>query len=546
MKKILIVLFLAIILMNSTHALAQWQWAKHIGGNYMPYSERAKVITDGTNSYLIGSCGPTLFMPNDTIYSNGNNDMFISKFDQNGQQLWTKHYGGANSTFMDWEDMNGQFDSINNCIYITGQFYGVATFDTAGTLFSTGATIDIFLAKMDLNGNILWVRKAGGGGEDYSTVYVGVAGEVYLICQSLASATFGNFQLSSGGIIAKYDTNGNCLMAQNKFTISPVGDSNYLFMNFIGRDVLIYGTFATPTFQLDTVKLINKGLNDYFISLCDSNLRVKWIKHFGTAGNEFKGDLSVDKFGNIYAPIHFSDSLRVDSLTFVSASSINILLLKMASNGTLKNVNQIRATGPIYSFTSAIDASNELYVGGSFNGQTSFGGNNTYTSGLPYDFYFAKFDTTLALIGADYFNNASAYNMRLDAMGSIICVGNFQNQVSFGSNNFTSYGSWDLFIGKHDAITGIRHQGKSKSNNKLYIHANPSEGKCNITVPDEFLHEKNLVLSIYNSSGKLIQQKNLEMNEGKIKLSLEAEAKGLYNAVLSNGTKSYSGKIVFE
>jgi len=36
------------------------------------------------------------------------------------------------------------------------------------------------------------------------------------------------------------------------------------------------------------------------------------------------------------------------------------------------------------------------------------------------------------------------------------------------------------------------------------------------------------------------------MHEGKIKLSLEAEAKGLYNAVLSNGSKTYSGKIIFD
>jgi hypothetical protein len=34
------------------------------------------------------------------------------------------------------------------------------------------------------------------------------------------------------------------------------------------------------------------------------------------------------------------------------------------------------------------------------------------------------------------------------------------------------------------------------------------------------------------------------MIEGKIKLNLEAEAKGVYNVTLSNGKKSYNGKIV--
>jgi hypothetical protein len=36
------------------------------------------------------------------------------------------------------------------------------------------------------------------------------------------------------------------------------------------------------------------------------------------------------------------------------------------------------------------------------------------------------------------------------------------------------------------------------------------------------------------------------MNENKVRVSLEAEAKGIYNVTLSNGKKSYGGKIVFE
>ena len=65
-------------------------------------------------------------------------------------------------------------------------------------------------------------------------------------------------------------------------------------------------------------------------------------------------------------------------------------------------------------------------------------------------------------------------------------------------------------------------------------------------MPDDFVNEKNLVLSIYDNTGKLIQQKTLEMDDGNIKLNLEQEAKGVYNIVLSNKKKSYNGKIVFE
>ena len=92
-------------------------------------------------------------------------------------------------------------------------------------------------------------------------------------------------------------------------------------------------------------------------------------------------------------------------------------------------------------------------------------------------------------------------------------------------------------------VLGVKELFK---NGTIFIYPNPVSGICNITVPDEFMHENNLTLSIFDNSGKMIQQKTLSMEEGKIKLDLEAEAKGIYNVTLTNGKKLYSGKIVFE
>ena len=109
----------------------------------------------------------------------------------------------------------------------------------------------------------------------------------------------------------------------------------------------------------------------------------------------------------------------------------------------------------------------------------------------------------------------------------------------------TSYRGYDIYIAKLDAITGVENVERV-ANNSLLIYANPNQGKCNITIPAEFNNEKILVLSIFDNTGKLIQQNKLNINDGTIKLSLEAEAKGIYNVSLSNGKRSYSGKIVFE
>ena len=104
----------------------------------------------------------------------------------------------------------------------------------------------------------------------------------------------------------------------------------------------------------------------------------------------------------------------------------------------------------------------------------------------------------------------------------------------------------DVFIAKLDVFTGVEEGEGRTANNQLIIYANPTTGKSNITVPDDFVNEKFLTLSIYDNIGKLIQQKTLEMNDGKIELNLESEAKGIYNVTLSNKKKSYNGKIIFE
>lgn len=52
-------------------------------------------------------------------------------------------------------------------------------------------------------------------------------------------------------------------------------------------------------------------------------------------------------------------------------------------------------------------------------------------------------------------------------------------------------------------------------------------------------------ISLVSTCG-LAQKKLVNAGEQKIKINLEAEAAGIYTAVLSGGGKSYSGKIVFE
>ena len=106
-------------------------------------------------------------------------------------------------------------------------------------------------------------------------------------------------------------------------------------------------------------------------------------------------------------------------------------------------------------------------------------------------------------------------------------------------------GDTDFFTAKCSPITGIPDP-KDPLSNALIIYANPTTGQCNVTIPEEFRNEKNLRLQIFDQTGRLVQEARVEMVGDSVKLDISAQAKGIYLAVLSNGKKSFQGKIVFE
>ena len=69
--------------------------------------------------------------------------------------LWAKKAGGTSIEYV----RNIALDKSGNS-YITGQFGSSATFGS--TTLTTSGGFDIFLAKFDNSGNVVWASKAGG------------------------------------------------------------------------------------------------------------------------------------------------------------------------------------------------------------------------------------------------------------------------------------------------------------------------------------------------------------------------------------------------
>ena len=75
--------------------------------------------------------------------------------DASGNWLWATKAGGTSNDY----GYSIALDDVGNT-YVTGFFQGTATFGST-TITSSGFS-DIFVAKMDTNGNWLWTERAGG------------------------------------------------------------------------------------------------------------------------------------------------------------------------------------------------------------------------------------------------------------------------------------------------------------------------------------------------------------------------------------------------
>jgi len=156
-------------------------------------------------------------------------------------------------------------DSSGNC-YVTGHFQGTATFGSI-TLTNSG-NHDIFIAKLDPNGNFLWVKRADGGNREYG---YGIAtdgnGNCYVTGYFEGTATFGSTTLTSNGgqdiYITKLDSSGNFLWAQKAG--GTEWDNGYGIAIDSSGNCYVTGIFnGTATFGSTT--LTSNGGQDIFIA----------------------------------------------------------------------------------------------------------------------------------------------------------------------------------------------------------------------------------------------------------------------------------------
>jgi hypothetical protein len=331
-------------------------WAKKFENSNYYYGFSIATDANG-NVYTTGYFQNTVdFDPSTAIYyltSAGGPDIFISKLDAKGNFVWAKKLGGRADDF----GTSIKVDLSEN-VYVTGTFQETADFDPSSKTFeliSVGGT-DLFISKLDANGNFVWAKNFGGSTRNFSThsdldpnIELGKNATIYIIGSFLSTVDFdpgveSKYLTSNGGFdifILKLETNGNFVWAKNFGGIKD--EAGDLAIDTLGN-IYLTGYFqGTVDFDpgVGNYSLTPKGISDIFISQLDTNGNFKWAKSIGGTGNDSGAWISVSS-GNIFITGYFEGTVDFNpplSSNLKAIGTYDIFIAKYTSNltGTIEN-----------------------------------------------------------------------------------------------------------------------------------------------------------------------------------------------------------------
>ena len=395
-------------------------WTQQLG---TPYNDTGYgVALDGSgNIYITGSTGGNL----DGNTSEGLLDILLTKFGSSGNRIGSKQFGTSG-------------DDIANAIAIdpSGNIY--ITGSTRGSLpgWTSSGGKDIFLAKVDSSGNIIFTKQFGTNQDDVAYgIAIDTSGNIYITGSS--GGVLGT--TSAGGLdifLAKFDSSGNRIFTQQFGTAQD--DIGYGVVADNSGNIYITGStkgiLGSSSF----------GLQDVFLAKFNSSWVNQFIVQFGSGQDDVGYSIALSGTDNIYITGSTAGNLPGNT----SSGLTDIFLAKFNSSGANQFLQQLGTTGRDIGNCVAVDGAGNVYVAGSTEGGLL--GNSAF--GLS-DIFLAKFNSS----GVTQFarqlgtpGNDIAYGLAIQGT-DIYITGSTEGNL----DGNTSFGLADIFLAKYDT-SGVK------------------------------------------------------------------------------------------
>lgn len=268
-----------------------------------------------------------------------NGNVYFARYDLQSNLIYAHAIADASSVFV-----QDQLVDNDKNLYLIGTFGNYLNCEPYGSNYSLSSTFgglntDVFIAKYDSLGQLLWAKKLGStGSQGVTRLKADQNQNIYIIGSFSGTLDFDlsitqTSTLSSNGgnldpFLAKYNSNGDFIWA--KHLNSPSVQDNYNDIQ-ISSDGFIYiaarfGSTADFDFGPDTTNLTAVGTADGAILKYDLNANLIWAKQITGSGAQSVGRIELNSNNVIYVSGTMSTpaDLDTDTSAFILTPTGNI------------------------------------------------------------------------------------------------------------------------------------------------------------------------------------------------------------------------------
>ncbi len=561
-------------------------WATYYGGANLTTGSGIATDADG-NVYLTGTTTDTIGIASggfqNTFGGAGGLNVYIVKFDANGNRLWATYYG---TNFTVDGGVSNIATDIAGDVFLTGRTRDSIGIAAAGFQNTYGGVQDAFLVKFDANGNRLWATYYGGPNEDDGdAVATDTAGNVYM-----GGTTYSDTGIASPGAFQDTISRSKVIVgSRSTFLVKFDGDGNRLWATYYSGnfddDCWGVATDANANVWLagttiSTTGIASGGFQDIFYGYdgpapflvkFDANGNRQCATYYGTTRdkNTNNAALATDTAGNVYLtstmhqPVNFPFNIAYDGFQDTCGGAIDAILVKFCPCTNCLNITPyFQASDTTFCGKACINYT-DLSIN-IFSCQWSFPGGMPSSSidqnpqGICYD---SAGSYNVKLIVTDDQGNKDSLTFTnfitsLTPPPTPVITQHHDTLFCTTDPSYTSYQWYDsttLIPGATDTFLIITHGGnynvavsneygckisvginishdvginEFSANN--YISLSPNPASTQLTIHTSFSHiSGSATISIMNVLGEIIQQENLKWSDDII-INIKTFPAGIY------------------
>jgi Secretion system C-terminal sorting domain len=394
---------------------------------------------------------------------------------------WAKHCADGSGS---WAE-SLVTDKYGN-VYVAGGFDYSATFGTV--TIPSASQYNVFLAKYDSLGNVLWVRHTVNQLGSIRAA-IDLSGDIYLAGSYDTSITFGSTTVTCANtalFLAKYDTAGNLKWVKTSGSMAAGGNiTPYSICTDGQSNIYVAGNFGDGSFVLATTMGIDTVNGYVFLIKYDSSGNLIWAKGQSDQSDSSGAQIwsmAVDVFNNVYITGGGNHATTFDTFSFGSLGQ-GMFLVKYDTAG---NVKWLRGGGgwTIYGnlvqadegIALAADLYGNVYVAGYYDSTVTFADSTFLISGQQV--FIAKYDSSGNTIwGRSTYGSNSAEKspvaLATDSAGHVYMAGYFDSTLIFGDIGFSTTSFGDVFLVEYDS-SGNAFWGTASHGSGIDGFAGPS------------------------------------------------------------------------